>query len=362
MTKTKHTPGNGFVVFALPRSRTAWLSHFLSYGGWSCGHDEVRRMRSLDDCRRWFSQPQVGSTETAIAPWWRLLREWHPELRAIVIRRSIDEVLESYRRCGIPGDLDAHATALSRLDAKLAQISSRWPGTLEVSFDDLRNEAACGAVFEYALGLEHDRTWWNLLARMNIQISLGPLMKYCMTYRAQIDKLAQQATHTSRAKLFAKRIPPILDGMELSVEPFRTFHADATKLYESHLVATGQHPNDHLHKNIDLFTKLDDLGNLQTLVARCNGRMFGYLVSVLGPSLEAPGMISALHTIFYCDPMAKGLVLRLQRESAKLLSERGIDEILFRTSPRIDDSRQAIVFQRLGAEPFGQLYRLELDN
>ncbi len=27
-----------FVVFGLPRSRTAWLSRFLTYGDWVCGH------------------------------------------------------------------------------------------------------------------------------------------------------------------------------------------------------------------------------------------------------------------------------------------------------------------------------------
>lgn len=36
-----------FVVFSMPRSRSAWLARFLSYGDWHCGHDEIRHFRSL---------------------------------------------------------------------------------------------------------------------------------------------------------------------------------------------------------------------------------------------------------------------------------------------------------------------------
>ena len=32
-----------FIVFAMPRSRSYWLSRFLSYEGWHCGHEEALR-------------------------------------------------------------------------------------------------------------------------------------------------------------------------------------------------------------------------------------------------------------------------------------------------------------------------------
>ena len=68
-----------FVVYALPRSRTFWLSRFLCYAEWNCGHDEIRHARSLDDVRAWFSQSYTGTVETAAAPWWRLIQRLRPD-------------------------------------------------------------------------------------------------------------------------------------------------------------------------------------------------------------------------------------------------------------------------------------------
>ncbi len=90
-----------FVIFALPRSRTAWLSRFLSYGEWFCGHEELRHVRSLDDVRAWFSQGQIGTAETAGAPWWRLLERFAPYSPVVIVRRPVDEVVDSLAR--IPG-------------------------------------------------------------------------------------------------------------------------------------------------------------------------------------------------------------------------------------------------------------------
>ena len=57
-----------FIVYALPRSRTFWLSKFLSYGGWACDHDEAVRLRGLDDMQSSLDIPMRGSVETAAAP------------------------------------------------------------------------------------------------------------------------------------------------------------------------------------------------------------------------------------------------------------------------------------------------------
>jgi hypothetical protein len=38
-----------FMIFALPRSRTAWLSEFLSYQGWTCWHEIAIQMRDFSE-------------------------------------------------------------------------------------------------------------------------------------------------------------------------------------------------------------------------------------------------------------------------------------------------------------------------
>ena len=46
-----------FVVLSLPRSRSYWLSRYLSYGGWHCGHEEIRHARTLSDVRGRVGKP-----------------------------------------------------------------------------------------------------------------------------------------------------------------------------------------------------------------------------------------------------------------------------------------------------------------
>ena len=50
-----------FVVLSMPRSRSKWLSVFLSYGEWGCGHEELLNLRGLDDAKAWLSQPYTGT-------------------------------------------------------------------------------------------------------------------------------------------------------------------------------------------------------------------------------------------------------------------------------------------------------------
>ena len=130
-----------FVVFYLPRSRSAWLSQFLTYGEWVCGHEELRHMRSIDDVQAWFSQPNIGTAETAGAPWWRLLDKFAPNARVLVVRRPRDEVAKSLMKiAGTQFDRAGLDALLLKLDRSLDQIEARLPNVLSVSFDSLNEE------------------------------------------------------------------------------------------------------------------------------------------------------------------------------------------------------------------------------
>src|SRR6185437_13562353 len=129
---------NGFVIFALPRSRTNWLSQFLSYGDWHCGHDQLRYMRSLDDVKNWLALENTGSCETVAAPFWRLLVKYTPDIRAVTIRRPIEEVTESLIRLGVPTPPDEIRKSLANLDHKLDQIEGRMvPNVKSIDYSAL---------------------------------------------------------------------------------------------------------------------------------------------------------------------------------------------------------------------------------
>ena len=152
------------------------------------------------------------------------------------------------------------------------------------------------------------------------------------------------------------------DGVTFQVEPFREFYRDAEPLFREHLTQVGESPDDHARKNLSLLQMLDDTGGLQCLTARVNGRMFGYLMTVIGPSLESPDDLRGEHTTFFASPAIRGLGMRLQRAALEKLRERGVGEVIMWAGQRGSGPRLGTFYRRLGAEDFERrLYKLNLE-
>ena len=346
-----------FIVYALPRSRAKWLSGFLTYGDWVCGHEELRYLRNLEDLDSWWKQPCVGTVETAAAPFWRLAPS---SARVVVVRRPVEEVLESMPRLGQGYNEEGLHKILKALDAKLTQIVARVPGVLEVQFSDLLLEETCKSIFEHCLPYKHDPAWWRALAPLNLQMDMRALNRYASAHRKQLGRVAAQAKAKSLRELEQSRKPSDLEGVTIQEESFRDSYRDGQALFRDHLTQVGESPDAFMHKNIALMEKLDSLGWLQITTARSNGRMFGYLMAVLSPSLESENILSAVHTTFFAEKSFRGLGLRLQRASVEALRQRGVSEVFFRAGIRAESPRLGTLYKRLGAEPFGSLFRLEL--
>jgi hypothetical protein len=345
-----------FVIFALPRSRTAWLSRFLTYGPWHCGHEELRHCRSLDDVNSWFAQPFIGSVETAGAFFWRLLP---PNARVVTIRRPVHEVIPSLAKAGLAFDEPVMRRQIEHLDRKLDQVERRISGVLRVEFDALGDEGTCAQLFERCLELPFDQVWHDALSPVNIQINLPRLFLYYQAHRPQIEKLAKTAKHRMLRTLLPEPAEP--EGVTFQTEPFYPAFDDAKPLFAEHLVQTGQSPDDYLRKNVALCERLYDTGHLHTFTARSNGRMFAYLVSVIAPSLDSPDETLAEQTIFFADPNFPGLGMKLQKAAIADLKARGVNRILMRAGHRGSGPRLGTLFRRLGAESFGNLYSLPLE-
>ena len=347
-----------FVIFALPRSRTAWLSRFLSHQDWHCGHDELRHMRQLEDVRSWLSQPQTGAVETAGAPYWRLALEMRPDLRVVTVRRDPEEVAESIVRCGLSSDIDQAVRAMRRLDHKLGQIERRT-GARSYRFEDLAREDTCADLFEHLLPYTHDSARWRVLDAENVQINVPALKRYVAAHRTQIERLGAIARQKSLALLASGRAH-IAQGLTIGFEPLADLLRDGAALMREHMAEVGESPDNLGCKNFGLLLAHDEAGALQVTVARSNGRVFGYLVTCIGESLEAPGRIWACHTAFHASPDYPGLGLKLQRRAAEGLRDRGVYEVVMRAGVRGAGERVSALYRRIGAEPFGDYYRLQL--
>ena len=346
-----------FLVLGLPRSRTAWLSRFLTYGDHICGHEELRHCRSIDDVRSWLSQPNMGSAETAAAPFWRMLTRLAPGVRIVVVRRPVADVVESLAAFGF--DRAVMGPMMRRLNSKLDQIEKRVPGVLSVNFDDLNDEATCRAVFEHCLPYPFDKAHWQKLAGENVQCDMRALVRYASAFRPQLDKLASVARHLELKELAARK-PVEPAGVTFQTEDCASWRRDGRRLFEDHCAIVGEDPNEWERKNWDLFERLEQVGAMQITTARSNGRMFGYLMTLITPSLGSAKVTSAAHTTFYADPGFPGLGMKLQREAMIRLRERGVDEIVWEAGKRGSGPRLGAMYRRLGAVEHGETYRLQL--
>jgi hypothetical protein len=346
-----------FVVFAPARGRSKWLSGFLSYRDWICGHDELQYTRTLDDIATWFKQPSIGSVETAAAPFWRLLLREQPNVRIVVVRRPVDDVLASLARQGVAGD--GVAALIRATDRKLEQIARRVPNVLSVQFKDLAREPVSAAVFEHCLPYKHDRTWWKMWNARNVSGDLAAQVRYAQAYLPQLQKLARSARQRMLLTMARPATAPV--GFTIQEERFDDAWRDAAPLMREHMIATGQDVDDHKAKNIPLLRGLDAAGALQTITARSNGRLFGYLITVIGPSLDALHRTEALHLPFFVSKDCPGgLGMKLQRAAIDALRAKGVDDLFARAGVRGAGPRLGAIYRRQGFEDFGTMHRLNL--
>lgn len=311
-------------------------------------------MRGLDDVKAWLGQPNTGTVETAAAPWWRLVRD----VRTVVIRRPVADVVSSLLRLGVPFDRVQLVAAMGRFDRKLDQIERRVPGVLAVRYSDLTDEATCARIFEFCLPYQHDAAWWRALSPLNLQVNFPALMRYQRAYEKSLIKLGAIAKQAILADM--ARNPVAMPGVTFQQEPFETFYQDGKALFAEHLCQVGEVPEAHMGKNLPLMRELERLGCLQITTARSNGRMFGYLMAVLSPSLESADIVTAAHTTFYASKDVPGLGLKLQRASVAALREKNVNEVILRAGTRGAGPRMATLYRRMGAVDSGQVYALAL--
>jgi hypothetical protein len=317
-------------------------------------------MRSMDDIQAWFSQPCIGTAETAGASWWRLLNRFAPDARVLVVRRPVDEVVNSLMNIpGVSFDQDLLGATMRQLDRKLDQVEARVPNTLSVAFEGLDDEKTCAAAFEHCLGIPHDPAHWRRLAEENIQCDMPALMRYAEAYRPAMDKMVSIAKHQTLSAM-ALRPPVEPAGITIREETFDAWERDAPPLFAEHCVVVGEPPDNWKNKNIPLMRAIYDVGAMQIMGARSNGRMFGYVMTLLAPSLTSEGVKSATNITFFASPEFSGLGLKLQRAAVQALKQRGVNEVFFEAGQRGFGPKIGVLYSRLGAVPHGQMFRLSL--
>lgn len=355
------------MIYALPRSRTKWLSAFLSYGDWEGWHEPGQRFRTTEDVRSWMAQDCTVTADTSAAPWWRLIRETRPDAKVLVVRRPVAEVVDSLMALDMRGvvtfDRKTLTRAIKRMDRKLDQIERRVPNVLSVRFDDLREEATCARVFEHCLPYAHDPDWWQRMTVANLQCDLPSLMRYQDKHKPQIARLTAACREESLCMIRRGRLKSrvgLRRDITIQPETFDVFWRDGQVLFAAHAAEVGPREGAILNPNIPMALSLERAGLVQILTARHGLKMVGYLVMLISPSLEDAALVSGIQNTFYVSPEFRGIGPRMESTALQMLAGRGIKEAVFKAGIRGDGPRLGAMFERLGAREAGRLYTMTL--
>jgi hypothetical protein len=184
------------------------------------------------------------------------------------------------------------------------------------------------------------------------------MTQYYLAYKPQLDKLTQVVKWKTIAHM-AKEAAVEQDDLIIQEEGFECFD-EAVSAMEEHSIISDETAEGYKTKNLQLWKNLAEAGALQIVTARSNGKIFGYLATVIGPSLESPTKTTAVNTVFYGSPLFPGIGMKIQKVSRDLLISKGVNEVIYRAGVRASGAKVGILYRRLGAQPHGSLYRLEL--
>lgn len=187
-----------FIIYTAGRSRTLWLSAFLNYGVCKCHFEgsSILGLRRLGDVLS-VLEPGRGSAETSAAPAWPLLERMMPDLRVVVVKRDVNEIVESIKRSAA-GRLAIEEVQLRRIITYLARcldkIAER-PNALTVTFEDLASEDMCRAIFEHCLPYAWDKGWWEYMREKNLQVDLVELTRMYEGNMQNVAQLSRDCRH-----------------------------------------------------------------------------------------------------------------------------------------------------------------------
>jgi len=203
----KHTP---FVILSNGRSRTFWLSEFLSYGHILCLHDIAFFIKEVDQIRRLLNTPTVGFAESTACLYWRLIEYYRPDTKFVIVKRDLAQIVASgiklLKTVGVEVYEDKYAAIVARHQRHFNTAAKFAEHKLVVDFEDLKEEACCKEVFEFCLPYKHDHDHWKKLEGQNLQTD--STLKTFEYFRRHNKRIEQVKAETLK-KLREIRLNPV---------------------------------------------------------------------------------------------------------------------------------------------------------
>jgi len=341
-----------FIIFALPRSRTAWLAKWLSYGGRKVAHDLSLECDRIEDFIDAFSLGLDGVVDTAAIEAWRLIREARPDIKMVVVFRPLVDVISSLRNAGFPVTPDVVAQLEDR-ERAMRELAAE-PGVMSVEYDALGSWCQGQMIWEHLCDDRFDQLRWFEFANHNIQIDIPARLRRLQARAPAIAALR----HQMRAALAQQSAGK---WVRIGFEPFATAWPDAAPLATAHFAEVG--PDEPWRKFVPVVSVMEELdrkGVMRCVTARRGDKFLGYMTWMVLPDIEASPLVYAQQGAWYAAPEARGVGLRLLRRSISLFRRMGVDylQMHHRLNGRGQDL--SALFRKVGAVPQQHNYNLFL--
>ncbi len=345
-----------FVIFGLPRSRTTWLSHFLSYGEARVGHDIAVHCRRAQDFLDCYSRGMTGTCETGAVIGWPWLVQQMPDVRIVLVRRPLPEVvaeLASFGMIAPPGELEEREAELDRL--------AQMPGVESIGFAELRDPHVCQWLFELLLDRPIDWVWWKALDRTVIQPDMQQAADHLFANYEALQLLELEIRE------LVSKAEPVFGSVTAPSVTYAWEHWDEFWPWAEPLLA-AEHAEylrvfqlNPLEPDSDAFSAACSAGVLRIAVARLRGKAIGYFFLSLGLDSESLHVIQATQGPWYVLPdVGPRVGLKLWNMARDEAARLGAHEMNLHSPVHGRGARLAQFFIAKGATPVNNTFKLGL--
>lgn len=166
-----------FFIIALPRSRTAWLSAFLTTDAGKCLHDPLSQCESLDDLKSLMvSYEAIGCVDTSSPLFFNAIYARWPDAKYLFVFREPLEIAASLDALGMPsGEVQKMQV---RMNSAYLSVRER-ENVRALPYFHLSQLPALGAIWEFLIGTPFDADRAERMIPMNIQIDPRQALADC---------------------------------------------------------------------------------------------------------------------------------------------------------------------------------------
>lgn len=309
-----------FIIFSLPRSRTRWLSEYLSYGR-PVAHDLAIGCRSVEEFLARLDDVE-GSVETGAVIGYRLLRHLRPDVRQLTLTRPFRDILSSLTRAGFAHNRNelVERRALLEMAAQEAEMT--------FTFDELNDAGTRQIIFEYLLDVSWDEDWDRRMVGTKVEVERGQRLKELEENREATEELKRDLAQLLLA------LPPQSSAafnpeVEVGLEPFAQIWPEVSLLGARHSNEVGDDEWKELRPfslDAPALQAAEEVGAFRVITARAAGLLIGYLTLQIYRDPESVNKITADQGAWYVAPefARRGIGVKLFDEAIRLLRENGV--------------------------------------